>query len=228
MSLEQSPIKSSPVHHQLVALGATFEPVSGWQVAQHFGESAQEAESVRLGVGLADLSFLPKWEIRGVDTGTFLKGIENESVPGPGSVKRTPSGCLCRVSPNHALWVLEAESAFNPIGNMEESVSGCVHVMDRTSGYALFLLCGPKATRVLSKLASVDLGENSLPDLACRSGPVAAIQAMLIRRDRSRLAGYEILLHREYAEYLWDAVIEAGRPFQIHPFGLAALRQLES
>ena len=51
MSLEQSPIKSSPVHHQLVALGATFEPVSGWQVAQHFGESAQEAESVRLGVG---------------------------------------------------------------------------------------------------------------------------------------------------------------------------------
>ena len=223
-----TPIKRSPVHYKLVALGAVLEQISGWQLAQHFGDAAQEAESARLGVGLADRSFALKWEIKGADTGAFLKLIENGPAPSPGYVNRTRSGYLCRVSLNHALWILERDSAAALMTSMGKKwESGCIHVTDRTSGYAGFLLCGPKARPVLSKLTSLDLREKSFPDQTCRCGPIAAIQAVLVRRDRSELPAYEIFFHREYAEYLWDAVMEAGRRFEIRPFGDTARQLLE-
>ena len=217
------------MHYKLVALGAALEQISGWQLAQHFGDAAQEAESVRLGVGLADRSFALKWEIKGADTGSFLKLIENGPAPSPGYVSSTRSGYLCRVSLDHALWILERDRAAALMTGMEEEwESGCIHVTDRTSGYAGLLLCGPKADAVLCKLTSLDLRERSFSDRTCRCAPVAGIQAVLFRRDRSEPPAYEIFFQRECAEYLWDAVMEAGRQSEIRPFGDAARQLLES
>ncbi len=224
------PVRRSPVHHKLVELGAVLEVVSGWSVVEHFGDPVKEEVGVRSGVGLADLSLCPKWEVKGTDMTHLPRLVPGQGVPevpSPGNAVQTESGYLCRVSPNHALWILQKDSVLPTVLSINVA-SRCLHLTDRTFGLGCFLVCGTKARAVLQKLTALDLRETKFPNSACASVPLAAIQVLVVRKDRSDLFGYEILFSREYGEYLWTAVMEAGSEFGMYALGLAAVRSLES
>jgi glycine cleavage system aminomethyltransferase T len=221
-----NPLKQSPAHHQLVKDGAAFAEISGWLVAEHFGNAQEEMSAIRTSVGLCDLSSGQKWEIKGTGIAQFLGGSFGGTLPEPCRASRASSGTLCRVSRHHAIFIAdESSQPFLPPG--EGTRTACVHATDRTSGLGDFLLCGPKARRVLAKLSSMDLRETRFPDLACAPGPLAAVQVLVLRRDRRGVLAYEILFHREHGEYLWQAIKEAGEEFHLRPFGASARRQLE-
>ncbi len=223
-----NPTKQSPVHHKLVESGAVLAQVSGWLLAEHFGNAQEELLAVRSSVGLADLSWVSKWEIQGTEVRRFLTSILGEKIPEPGRAALVSSGYACRGSRNHALFVSDQETApFTARPSAWGSNAGCLHATDRTNGFGSFVLCGPRARAVLSKLTSLDLRERFFTDLSCAWGPMAAIRVLLVRKDRSGVPGYEIFFSREYGEYLWDAVKEAGMEFHLRPFGLAAARILE-
>ncbi len=223
-----SPTKQSPVYHKLIEAGAALVEVSGWLLAERFGDAGQEALAARSNVGLFDHSSVPKWEIKGADVAEFLSSVLGTNIPEPGGAALTSSGYVGRVSRHHALFILDQqEGTLAARINEKSSHTGCVHVMDRTCGFGCFLLCGPSARSVLRKLTAVDLRETSFPDLSCACGPMAAIRVLIVRKDRAALPGYEIFFSREYGEYLWDAMMEAGSEFQMRPFGLAAARLLE-
>jgi sarcosine oxidase, subunit alpha len=57
---------------------------------------------------------------------------------------------------------------------------------------------------------------------------MAGIRVLLVRRDRRGLLGYEILVSREYAEYLWNVLMAAGQEYGIRIHGFEALRLLGS
>ena len=223
-----SPRKHSPVHHEMVRRGATLVEVSGWYVAEHFGDAEKETLEVRSGTGISDISALRKWEIKGNEllkwAGTLLPG----EIPEPGRVACLGPSSLSRVSQNEAFFVLGTIDGPIPApiseGNLQ---SGCLHVLDRTDGYGGFLLCGPRARAVLARLTSLDFREARFPDLSCVAGPLAATRVLIVRRDRSGLPAYEIFFHRECGQYLWHAVMEAGREFQIVPFGMRAAQLLD-
>lgn len=224
-----SPTKQSPVHHKVVKAGAILAPFSGWLLAEHFGNAQDEVLAVRSSAGLCDLSWVVKREIKGTEVARFLTLILGGKIPEPGHAIVSSSGTICRVSPGHAFFIFEQENA--PLATrLGETISneGCLHLTDRTSGFGGFLLCGPKARAVLNKLTSLDLRERIFPDLRCAWGPLAATRSLIARKDRSGLPGYEIFFSREYAEYLWEAVMEAGAEFRLRPFGLAAARLLEN
>ena len=222
------PVKQSPVHHQLTKCGAVLSEVSGWLLPEHFGDTQEEALAVGSSVGLADLSSVPKWEIKGSDVSRFVMSVFGVETLDPGYASRVSLGTLSRVSRHHALLVMDQAEAHAPgqIGD-ESSFTGCVHITDRTSGLGNLVLCGPRAADVLGKVSSLDLRELVFPHLRCASGPVAAIQTLVVRRDRKTIPAYEILFSREYGEYLWLAISAAGEEFHLRPFGLAAARMLE-
>ena len=56
------------------AAGAAFAEHFGVEVPEHFGDPAQEYESVRKGVGLVDMSFRGKIEVTGSDRLRWLNG----------------------------------------------------------------------------------------------------------------------------------------------------------
>ena len=224
-----TPVKKSPVHHKLVQLGAVFEPISQWSCATEFSDPEEEADAVRCGAGLLDLSFTSKWELKGQGVGQFLGSILDRPAPEPGGVASTDSGYAARISPDHAL-IVSDQGDDRIIAQITDrnSLSGCFHVTDRSSGLGNFLVCGPQTRALLRRLTSLDLRESSFANLQCRCGPMAATHATIVRRDRGSLAGYEILCHSEYAEYLWDCLVEAGEDFEMRPFGLTAHRLLGS
>ena len=226
-TISWSPIRRTSVHHQLLELGAVMAESEGWHLPLHFGDAAQESETVRSAVGLTDSSASRKWEIKGADLGAFI-GSPSGGVPDPGQVVSVDFGWLCRISYKHALLVSDQD---NPtiLSHIKQQcgAENCFHLLDRTDGLTNLRLSGPRAASVLSKLGAFDLRESGFPDLRCICGPMAGIQAFLVRRDQYGLPGYEVLFSSEYGSYLWDAIMEAGKEFQMRPYGRDAMRLLE-
>ena len=202
-----TPYKLSAVHHVLEELGAAWTEIDGWRTPAHFGSPEKEAPSLSSAVGLCDLSFQRKVEFRGRELSRVFPGLPE--------LGRITGGYLCRITHDQALWI-----GSPPVPETQ----GCIHMTDRTSGFAQLLLAGPKAPEVLSRLTSLDLRDR---DLSCRCAPLAHINAILLRRDRQQVRAYEILVTREYGEYTWKAVWDAGTPFGITAFGLEARSVLE-
>src|SRR6202008_1407073 len=64
------------------------------------------------------------------------------------------------------------------------------------------------------------------PYLGVREATVAGIKALLLRVGFVGELGYEIHVPASQGEALWDALMEAGREFNIRPFGVEAQRVL--
>ena len=226
-AISWSPIRRTAVYHELLELGAVMEESEGWYVPLHFGDAEREAEAVSSSVGLTDASANRKWEIKGADLGSSTDPSAVD-VPVPGQVVATDSGWLCRISYKHALLVSRQD---NPsiLAQIKDQcgAESCTHLLDRTDGLTNLRLSGPRAASVLSKLGAFDLREAAFPDLRCLCGPMAGIQAFLVRRDQYGLPGYEVLFSWEYGSYLLDAIVEAGQEFQMRLYGRDAIKLLE-
>ena len=104
--------------------------------------------------------------------------------------------------------------------------SNPAYLTDVTSGYAALLLAGPRSPEVLRKLVDLDVSGDACPNLACAQTGIHHTYAILMRRDIESLRAYLILVNREYGEWLWETVLDAGAEFGIRPFGSTAYRLL--
>ncbi len=99
---------------------------------------------------------------------------------------------------------------------------------DITSVYANLLLVGPQSRDILSKLSSLNVSDEALPNLTCSQTNVAHAHAIVLREDLGAIPAYHLLVSREYAESVWESVARAGAEFRIVSFGLKALELLRS
>ena len=104
----------------------------------------------------------------------------------------------------------------------------CSHTVDMTSVLAGLAIAGPEARSVLTALTEIDTSNVAFPDLSCAQGMVAEVRATLLRADRGGVPGYELYFGRDYGEYMWDAVLEAGEHAGIATVGTEALATLEA
>jgi sarcosine oxidase subunit alpha len=79
---------------------------------------------------------------------------------------------------------------------------------------------------VLTGLTEIDTSDMAFPDLSCAQGMVAEVRATLLRVDRGGVPGYELYFGRDYGEYMWDSVLEAGEPAGLTPVGTEALAKI--
>jgi sarcosine oxidase subunit alpha len=101
-----------------------------------------------------------------------------------------------------------------------------VQTSNLTSALAAVNLAGPKARDVLSALTNCGLSNAEFPYMACRNAEVAGVPALLMRIGFVGETGWEIHYPAESGEHLWSALMDAGRPFGICPFGVEAQRLL--
>ena len=108
-----------------------------------------------------------------------------------------------------------------------ESEPAPFYTTDVTSVYACFLLAGPHSIDVLRKLTDLDVSNDALPNAASAQAEVEHVHAIILRDDIGQIPAYWLLPGREFGEWFWEAVMHAGREFDITPFGLAAQRLLQ-
>jgi glycine cleavage system aminomethyltransferase T len=225
MATTFDPVKRSPNHRQHAALGARFVRESGWDVPGDYGAVDEERRAVAEGVALIDITARGKVDVRGelASVVSGLAGRKGLDTGGVVSAGTTDGGFhLARVASQWALALTRPESLSRCIAHAEESAAaGEAMVTDVTGLYAGFVLVGPAAVGVLSRLTAFDAG--ALGEGACAATRVAEIPSILahLRLDGSP---FELYVWSEYARYAWEAILDAGHSFKIRPAGWEALR----
>lgn len=243
------PTRLTAMHHRHVEAGAQMMPAGIWLRPAYYGspegrKRAIEAEAmnVRENVGLVDVSTLGKLEVRGPDAAELMNRMytfayAKQPVGRSRYVLMTDStgaivddGVACRVNEEH-FYVTATTSGVDGVyramlkANAEWRLN--VDVANVTAAFCGVNLAGPKSREVLARLTDdIDVSKEGFPYMGVRDGHVAGIPARLLRVGFVGELGYEIHVPASQGEALWDALMKAGQPYGIKPFGVEAQRLL--
>jgi glycine cleavage system aminomethyltransferase T len=126
--------------------------------------------------------------------------------------------------PQQPSWGLGANHYLSMTGPSPDTSSSGIDV---TSVYAALRLVGPKARDVMGKLTSLNLSEAVLSDKRSAQASLAHVPAIFLREDIGPLPAFYLLITRDYAESVWEAILHAGYEFNLCRSGLESLRSLQ-
>ena len=223
---------TTPFYPRLAELNTTglYGHWAGYLSATKYQLSSKhEYFGIRNAAAFFDASPLFKYWIRGRDAERFLGGImaRDIRVCKPGRAQYTvwcddagyvlEDGVLFRHSsdefmltaaePN--LWFLQSQ-----IGPLD------VDVIDVSADYGMLAVQGPRSREILSTLAPE---VSSLPFFGLTAAKVAGHPVTISRTGFTGDLGYEVLVAADDAVPVLDAIIAAGRPHHLRPFGEEAL-----
>ena len=96
-----------------------------------------------------------------------------------------------------------------------------VQIEDITEQLAALALQGPTSGKLLKSVAEADI--ENLKYFRKTSGKIAGVSVDISRTGYTGDLGYEIWIPWQDAVKVWDALMEAGQQFDIHPTGMLAL-----
>jgi heterotetrameric sarcosine oxidase gamma subunit len=184
----------------------------GWSLPASFGDPSSECECVAQGVGLCDVSWMVRLDLKGSGVKSVLAFAEAQT---------------WTLGRGHVLITCDADARAAVLASLE-GLAPPVYVTDVTSVYAQFLLAGQRVRDVLRKLTALDVSDRKLPDLACAQTSLAHVHTLVLRQDLRSIPAFQLLVTRDYAESVWESVLHAGREFNIAPFGADALARLHA
>ena len=96
-----------------------------------------------------------------------------------------------------------------------------------TTAFAKVNLAGPNSRTILARACEgIDLSPDAFPFMTARVGSVAGAPARILRIGYVGELGYEIHVPTSLGAHVWDAIMEAGKPDRVQPFGMDAQRLL--
>lgn len=243
------PYRRTAMHHRHLEMGAKMMPAGNWQRPAFYGKPEErdalmqaEAVHVRNKVGVIDVSTLGGIELRGPDAAEFMNRIFTFAfLKQPVGKTRyavltnehgvvIDDGVSCRLADEHfyvTATTSGVERVYREMMKWNAQWRLDVDITNVTSAFAAVNLAGPDSRKVLEKLAKdIDLSPEGFPYLAYREGHVAGIPSRLLRVGFVGELGYEIHVPARFGEALWDALQEAGKEFDIRPFGVETQRLL--
>jgi heterotetrameric sarcosine oxidase gamma subunit len=181
--------------------------LAGWEVS---GRRATGA------LTLTDCTPLTKVQLKAPITGQVAAEL---GVP-LGRAGRNPAGVLV-VGSGPGEWLLigppgQAAEIAARLADLTARASGAyASSTDLTHGRAFIRLTGPLARDVLSALCGIDLSDAVTPDGAAFRSSVAGLATDVIRDDVGGVRCYLLHCERSSGQYLFDALLSAGRDLGI-------------
>jgi sarcosine oxidase subunit alpha len=225
-----------------------YEAGARWRRPGYYprpGESFQqtvnrESLAVRNNVAVYDGAPLGKYEIRGPDAEKLIEMLYTSNFAslktgmGRYGIMLSDDGLILddgvtfKLADNHYLMSTSTGHADAINRHMEfflqtHRPEWRVKITTVTTQWANATICGPRAREVLQALGTdIDLSPESFPFMAMRAAKVAGIAAKICRVSFTGELSFEINVRSRHALQLWQAVIEAGKPFDLIPIGSEA------
>src|SRR5450830_1598327 len=234
--------------------GAEFETVGQWMRPWYFPKPGEdihaavnrECLATRNSVGMLDASTLGKIDIRGKDVREFLNRIYANAwtqlaigkcryglmLDEAGMVM--DDGLTACISDTHFLMTTTTGGAARVLSWLEkwhqtEWPELEVYMTSVTDHWATAALVGPKSREVLAKLCSdIDLSKDAFQFMDWRDGTVAGVPARVFRISFSGELAYEVNVDASYGDYVWKALMTAGKEFDITPYGTETMHVLRA
>ena len=225
-------VQHTPFHDRLAKLNDSqlYTHWSGYLSPLRYGSSAKhEYFLVRNSAGFFDTSLLYKFAIRGKDAERFLAGVMTRDIRTckPGRAQYTvwcdddgyvrEDGVLFRFSDTE----FRLTAAEPNLGYLRDLVGRLqVEIEDVTGDYGMLAVQGPRSREILTTLAP-QVAE--LPFFGLTEAKIGKAPVTVSRTGYTGDLGYEIAVGADDAHTVLDAVIEAGAPYGLGPFGEQAL-----
>jgi aminomethyltransferase len=224
-------LKSTPFHARTAALCAShaWRRWAGYVVASSYELSHErEYHAIRAAAALFDISPLYKYRISGRDAARLLDRVTTRNVSRTqagqvlytgwcdGAGKLLDDGTVARLA--------EAEfrmtSADPNLRWLQDNALGLdAEIEDITEALGALSLQGPQSRAILEQLGELPpLRYFRLAETKLRGIPVS-----VSRTGYTGDLGYEIWVSAQDALSLWDALMQAGKPYGIMPAGMLAL-----
>jgi sarcosine oxidase subunit alpha len=233
--------------------GALFEDVGQWKRPWYFPQGCEtmraavdrECLAVRNGVGILDASTLGKIDIQGADAREFLNRIYTNAWLKLG-VGKCRYGLMCGedgmvmddgvtacLADNHFVMTTTTGGAARVLEWLElwhqtEWPELNVYFNTVTDHWATATISGPDARALLSELTDTDLDSDNFPFMAWREGMVADIPGRIFRISFTGELSYEINVNANYGLTLWERLIEAGKKYNLTPYGTETMHVLRA
>lgn len=248
------PVRTTPIHDWHLERGAAFEDVGQWKRPWFFprdGEPMEEAVAreclaVRNSGGAMDASTLGKIEVVGPDAGAFLDrmytnrmsnlaigairyglmlGLDGMVLDDGVAMRLAEARYLVTTTTSGAAMVLDRFEEWLQTEWPELRVS-CTSV---TEQWAVVAVNGPRAREVVVAAGTdVDLTPEAFPFMTLRDGIVAGVPARLARVSFSGELAYELHVAGWHGLHVWEALMAAGAPLGLEPYGTGAMHVLRA
>ena len=243
------PLRHGAIDAWHEARGCEWIAAGLWRRPRHYprpGETRRpafirETRMTRGSVGLCDVSTLGKIDLQGPDTAAFLERIyinHWHSLPVGraryGMMLREDGmayddGVTARLGEQHYLMTTTTANAVGVMAHLEFYLQAVwpdlrVRIASVTEQWAAIAVAGPNARRVVARLVDIDIGNAAFPFMAaseCRAAGVPACR--LFRVSFSGELAFELNVPSDYGHEVWERLYEAGREFDITPYGTEAL-----
>lgn len=248
------PRRTTALHDRHEALGAVFEVAGQWLRPSRYprdGESqretvARECRAARGGVAIMDASTLGKIDVRGPDAAWFLDQLYVNaigSIPVGGARYSVmchmdgsilDDGIVMRVAEQQFFVTTSTGHAAAVVDWMEEWLqtewpTRRVWITPITEQFATVAVIGPRSRDVVAAIApGTDISRAAFPfHTIQRSVTAAGIAGSQVARvSFSGELAFEVSVPWHAAPSLWNALLSAGAPYDITPYGLDALQAL--
>ena len=249
---EFRPVRLTPSHHWAQEQNAVFVETGAWLRAQFFprpGEASwfdtvrREVQTVRSGVGFCDVSTLGKIDVHGPDAGIFLDRLYINTFSNLpigraryGVMLREDGiafddGTTSRLADDRYFMTTTTANAGRVFQHMQFCHQALwpeldVQFVSATDEWAQYSVAGPRSREVLQRLidppfsiANVDFPYMGVAECTVCAGT----PARLYRLSFSGELAFEIGVPTRYGDALARALMQAGEPFGIAPYGTEAL-----
>jgi sarcosine oxidase subunit alpha len=248
------PVRVTAIHAWHVEHGAVFENVGQWKRPWYYprpGEDIdtsvlRECRAARESVALMDGSTLGKITVQGPDAGELLDRIYTNLMSSlkVGSARYgvmcgvdgmvIDDGTVIRVADEEFLLTTTTGNAAKVLEWMEEWLQTewpqlRVSLTSVTEHWATIPLVGPRSRDVLAAVApGLDVGNDAFPFMTWRDATVAGVPARVCRISFSGELAYEVNVVAWNGVAVWEALIAAGAPYGITPYGTETMHVLRA
>ena len=246
--------RRTPINDWHVEQKAEFENVGQWKRAWYYpinGETMhqavqRESKAARESSGILDASTLGKIDIQGSDASEFLNRVYTNawSKLGIGKCRYGlmlnedgmvyDDGVTTRLGENHYLMTTTTGGAANVLGKLEDYLQTewpelDVYLTSVTDQFATASLCGPNSKKILKKIIpDLDLSDENFPHMSFKEAKIGSIVCRIMRISFTGEQSFEINVQASYGKDLWDKCIEAGKEFNITPYGTETMHLLRA
>ena len=228
----------SPLHHVQLEQGGNAVRMGSWMRTMDFGDQEAESLAVHRAAGICDVSMLGKFRVYGPDAEKLLNRVMTKNVD-----KLATNKILYYAACNQAGILIDDGVALKmadhdyfvttttgraPITE-EWFARWCrdedwqVSIVNLTETRASINVAGPEARNVLSQMTDSDISNEALPFLNWARLNIAGIELIAMRMGFVGELSYELICPSSQAAFLWQQLLETGKPFGLVPFGLEAL-----
>ena len=246
--------RKTPMHDWHVKNKAKFENVGQWKRAWYYPKNNEsmhdavqrESKAARDSAGILDASTLGKIDIQGTDASEFLNRVYTNAwskldigkcryglmLNEDGMVY--DDGVTTRLNENHYIMTTTTGGAATVLGKLEDYLQTewpelDVYLTSVTDHYATISVCGPKSKKIISQvIPNLDLSDDNFPHMSFKDTKINEIKCRVMRISFTGEQSYEINVQANYGKSVWEKCMEAGKEFNITPYGTETMHLLRA